>query len=212
MTHNLGEKTMNEVIEAIKNRRSVRSFKPDIIPRDVIEVIIEAGNHAPSRGRMEQGGITFQPWRFVVVEDLEFRLKLVQTTLPIWKQSIEGMKEFQPEMYENVMKQYETMNEPKDMVYHSAPVIIFVIGPNDYAVSCALACENIMVAATSLGLGSCYVGFGSMVTGNPDVVEALELTEGERIYGPIVLGYPEEESSVLAGIGQEKKDPKVKWI
>jgi nitroreductase len=206
------ERRMNQTIEAIMSRRSTRCYKPDPIPRDIISTIIEAGNQAPSRGRMEEGSILFQPWRFVVVDDSEFRLKLVQTTLPIWKRATEGMKEMQPEMYENIMRQFEEMEEPKDMVYHCAPVILFVIGPADFAVSCALACENIMVAATSLGLGSCYVGFGAMVTGNAEVVEALELAEGERIYGPIVLGYPDEESSALASIRPTKNEPKTKWI
>ena len=203
---------MNAVLEAIKDRRSVRSYKPEPIPRDIINTIIEAGNLAPSRGRMEDGTIQFQPWRFVVVDDPEFRLKLVQTALPIWKKVTEGMKEVQPEMYQNIMKQYEEMEEPKDMVYHSAPVILFVIGLADYTVSCALACENIMVAATSLGLGSCYVGFGAMVTSNTDVVQALELKEGERIFGPIVLGYPGEESGAMASFRPEKKEALVKWI
>ena len=98
---------MNAVLEAIKDRRSVRSYKPEPIPRDIINTIIEAGNLAPSRGRMEDGTIQFQPWRFVVVDDPEFRLKLVQTALPIWKKITEGMKKVQPEMYQNIMKQYE---------------------------------------------------------------------------------------------------------
>ncbi|UCH03725.1 MAG: nitroreductase family protein [Candidatus Thorarchaeota archaeon] len=203
---------MNQTIEAIMSRRSIRCYKPHPIPSDIISTIIEAGNQAPSRGRMEEGQILFRPWRFVVVDDPEFRLKLVQTTLPIWKRATEGMKKVQPDMYENIMRQYEEMEEPKDMVYHCAPVILFVIGPADFAVSCALSCENIMVAATSLGLGSFYVGFGAMVTGNAEVVEALELVEGERIYGPIVLGYPDEESSALASIRPTKKEPEIKWI
>ena len=74
-----------------------------------------------------------------------------------------------------------------------------------------IAC-NIMTAATSLGLGSCYVGFGAMVTGNPEVMKALELVEGERIYGPIVIGYPKEESSAQASIRPTKRKPKIKWI
>jgi nitroreductase len=207
-----GRKKMNKVFEAIKNRRSIRSYKPDSIPKDIINSIIEAGNQAPSRGRLEEGSIQFQPWRFVVVKDPEFRLKLVQTTVPFWKKMIEGMKESQPEMYEDTMTNYEALDEPKDVIYYAAPVIIFVIGPTDYAVSCALACENIMIAATSLGLGSCYVGFGSMVTSNTNVMEALEIKEGERIYGPIVLGYPENESSTMVGIQQKRKEPKIKWI
>ena len=201
---------MNPVIEAIKKRRSVRLYEPKPIPRDVINTIIEAGNLAPST-------YPFQPWRFVVVEDPEFKQKLVQTIEPIRKKSVEGMKETLPDMYEKAMRLYEAMPEPKDLIYHSAPVIIFVIGPAGHAVSCALACENIMIAAVSLGLGSCYVGFGAMVNSNVDVVQALELKDNERIYGPIVLGYPKvdpsaEVVSALAAIRVKKKEPVIKWI
>jgi nitroreductase len=205
---------MNPVIEAINNRQSIRSYKPKPIPKDVINTIIEAGNQAPSRGREEKETkkFLFQPWRFVVVEDPEFKQKLVKTTLPIWKKMIESMKETHSEIYEQVMMQYEAMDEPKDMVYYSAPVILFVIGPAGFAVSCALACENIMLAAVSLGLGSCYVGFGAMVTGNADVVQTLELTDDERIYGPILLGYPKDDPSALASIRPKKKEPMIKWI
>jgi nitroreductase len=45
---------MNPVIEAINNRRSIRSYKPKPISKDVINTIIEAGNQAPSRGRQEK--------------------------------------------------------------------------------------------------------------------------------------------------------------
>jgi len=214
MNSDRGTATMNPVVEAIHSRQSIRSYKPDPVPREVINAIIEAGNQAPSRGRQEEGSteFVFQPWRFVVVEDPEFKRELVQTTLPSWRKMTESMKETHPEIYEQVMMQYEAMPEPKDMVYYSAPVILFVIGPTGYDISCALACENIMIAATSFGLGSCYVGFGAMVKGNADVVQALELTDDERIYGPILLGYPKEEPSTLASIRPKKKEPVVKWI
>jgi nitroreductase len=204
---------MNPVIEAIHKRRSVRSYESKPVLRDVINTIIEAGNQAPSRGREVNGDFKFQPWRFVAVENPAFKQKLVQTTLPIWKKMTESIGETHPELYNNIVKLYETLPEPKDMVYYSAPVILFVIGPPSFAVSCALACENIMIAATSLGLGSCYVGFGMMVKGNPEVVQALELTDDERIYGPIVLGYPKDDPKVRFMDQHEKYvEPKIKWI
>jgi nitroreductase len=207
---------MNPVIEAIHKRMSIRSYDPRPVPRDVINTLIEAGNQAPSRGREEEREgkkiFAFQPWRFVVVQDSEFKKTLVETTLPFWKQMTGSLKDTHPEMYEQVMKQYEAMDEPKDMVYYSAPVILFVIGLAGFDVSCALACENIMIAATSLGLGSCYVGFGSMVKGSAEVVKALELKNDEQIYGPIVLGYPKDEPSTLASIRPRKNDPVIKWI
>ena len=203
---------MNTVIDTITKRRSIRLYEQKPIPKNIINTIIEAGNAAPFVSVKR-----FQPWRFVVVENPEFREKLVQTVLPIWKHNMENTKENFPEIYEMGMNLYDALDDPKDPVYYSAPVIIFVIGPAMNNVCCSLACENMMIAATSLGLGSCYVGFGAMVKGNADVVQALELKDDERIYGPILLGYPKVDPSVevayaLARIGQKKKDPMVKWI
>ena len=204
---------MNTVIEAIGKRRSIRAYEPKPISRDVINTIIEAGNQAPSTMGMVKGGLRFQPWRFVVVENPEFKQKLLQTALPIWKKMTGNMKAMDPELYEKVMTLYNAMDEPKDMIYHDAPVILFIIGPISNAVSCALACENIMLAATSLGLGSCYTGFGAMVKGNADVVKALELMDGERIYGPILLGYP-KDAPEKSFMNQHKNyvEPTIKWI
>ena len=203
---------MNAVIEAIKNRCSVRAYESKPVPKDILKEIIEAGNQAPFTSVTRA-----QPWRFVVVENPEFKQKLLQTTLPFWKNAIGSMKDAQPEIYKMAMSIYEAMDDPKDVIYYNAPAIIFVIGPNSNAVSCALACENIMIAAQSLGLGSCYVGFGAMVKGNPEVVKALELKEDEAVYGSVSLGYPkakpsEQLAKALASIGPKKKPAVTKWI
>ncbi len=203
---------MNSVIDAIKNRRSMRAYESKPVPKDIINAIIEAGNQAPFTSMTRS-----QPWRFVVVEKPEFKEKLLQTTLPFWKNAIGGMKQTAPELYKMAMCIYDAMDDPKDPIYYNAPVIIFVIGPANNAVSCALACENMMIAAQSFGLGCCYVGFGAMVKGNAEVVQALELTKDEGVYGPILIGYPklnpsEALADALAAIGPNKTEPKTKWI
>ena len=203
---------MNSVIEAIKSRCSVRAYEQKPVPKDIINKIIEAGNQAPFTSFTRA-----QPWRFVVVENKEFKQKLLQTTLPFWNNAIDGMKENSPELYTMAMSIYNAMDEPKDPIYYNAPVIVFVIGPANNAVSCALACENMMIAAQSLGLGSCYVGFGAMVKGNTEIVEALELTKNEGVYGPILIGYPKVNpkkilADALNSIGPNKKAHVTKWI
>ena len=204
---------MNPVIEAINSRRSVRAYESKPVPKEVLNKIIEAGNQAPFTSMTRS-----QPWRFVVVQNPEFKQKLFETTFPFWKNAISGLKDNAPELYEMATCLYDVLEEPKDVIYYNAPVTIFVIGPAaGGAVSCALACENMMIAAQSLGLGSCYVGFGAMVKGNPEVVKALELKDDEAIYGPIILGYPKvkpsaEVASALDKICPIKKDPVTKWI
>lgn len=189
---------MNPVIDAIKKRRSVRAYEPKSIPRDVLNAIIEAGNEAPS-------AMNSQPWRFVVVEEMKVKEKLLRAALPNAKKILETVKDTDPERYELIRKRY---GELKDPVYYSAPAIVFVIGSGRYADhSCPLACENMMLAAHSLGLGSCWVGFGAMVTEDAEVRSILELQGDEKIFGPILLGYPRGYPD-----RPPKKNPRVKWI
>ena len=203
---------MNPVIETIKKRQSVRLYEPKPIPKEIINTIIEAAHQAPFMSDQR-----FQPWRFVVVEDPEFKQKLVQTVEPIRSKFVERLKDTQPEAYERAEKQYGIYDEPNDLVFYSAPVVIYVIAPAVNSVGSAMVCQNIITAAGSLGLGSCYVGFGALVQSNADVVQALELTDDERIYGPVVIGYPkvnpsESQVRTLAELRPKKKEPRIKWI
>ena len=205
---------MNPVIEAIEKRRSVRSYKSRVVPRDAIEAIIDAGNWSPT-------GHNQQRWRFVVVEDKAFRRKLIEAALPFWKRVVGSMIDsnddqgreyliklgsrclgWPPLSYEETIAE---LVEMEDGMYWAAPVVIFVIGTATQ--ECAMVCQSMTLAAYSLGLGSCIVGFGAQVTDDAVIVEALELKENESIYGPIVLGYPE-----LYPEPPKKREPVIKWI
>ena len=189
---------MNAILEAIETRRSIRSFKPQPVPIEVLKTIIAAANQAPS-------GMNTQPWRFVVVEDKVLKRRLVETAVPNSRKYLEPLKEVNPARYASIMKRYDELEDP---VYYSAPSIIFVIGSGLYASdSCPMACENLMLAALSLGLGSCWVKLGSLIADNRGIVEALELKEGETIFGPILVGYPTDQPKA-----PPKKEPVIKWI
>jgi len=195
---NSRRKIMNEVIEAIKKRRSVRSYDDRPVPKSIMNAIIEAGNEAPS-------AMNSQPWRFVVVENQDTKLKLLHAAKPNAHKIIDMIKDADPERYEAIMKRFAQLPDP---VYYSAPAVVFVIGSGRYAGhSCPLACENMMIAAHSLGLGSCWVGFGAMVTDNAEVRAILDLKEDETIFGPLLFGYPREHPDRPI-----KKEPLVKWL
>ena len=103
------------------------------------------------------------------------------------------------------MKRFEELEDP---IYYSAPAIIFVIGRGTYAdLSCPLACENMMLSAYSLGLGTCWVQFGSLITDNEEIKKALDLKTDEKIFGPIVMGYPKAIPEP-----PQKKAPEIKWL
>lgn len=172
---------MNEVIQTIKKRRSVRSYDSRTVPKALLSVIIEAANEAPS-------AMNSQPWRFVVVEDETAKKRLLNAARPNAHKILDMIRDSDPERYEMLRKRYAELHDP---IYYSAPVIVFIIGSGRYANhSCPLACENMMLAAHSLGIGSCWVGFGAMVTDDTEVRKLLELKEDETIFGPILLGMP----------------------
>jgi nitroreductase len=185
---------MNPVLENIKTRRSVRSYLDKPVPKELIQKVLEAGNYAPT-------GNNRQAWRFVVVTNDEIRGKLYNTAYANWKRFFENIRQNNPDHFEKV-KHY---GEMKDPVYYEAPCIIFVIGSSP--LDCAMVTENMMLAAHSLGLGNCYLYFGAQITDNPELVEALELKDPEKIYGPVILGY----SDVFPD-PPPKKPPEVKWI
>jgi len=137
----------------------------------------------------------------VVVTDAVMRGKLYNTAYSNWKGFFETIRKNNPEHFESV-KHY---GEMKDPVYYEAPCVVFVIGKG--AIDCALVTENMMLAAHSLGLGSCYLYFGAQVLDNPEIVETLELKENEKIFGPIILGYADDFPDAPT-----KKPPVVKWI
>ena len=187
---------MNPVIENIMTRRSVRSYDSIEIAKDALQTIIDAGNMAPS-------GCNAQGWRFAVVTDKAFRKRLSEIALPRYKKWMEKSNETLREMRKDID------SKVSDPVYYGAPVVLSIIGSGMTAdLDCPMVCQNIMLAARSLGIGSCWVYFGQLVLDDAKVREALALKEGEKVYGPILLGYPKDGFPNAP----EKKAAEVKYI
>jgi len=138
-----------DVFEAIKGRRSVRAFRPDPVPQEDLECILDAARWAPSAGNT-------QPWRFLVVQDKE---RLAGFARRIKKRMTRQLAEagMPPELQASRLA---AMGAYLDQVM-TAPVFIFVFVDTreypDWAVhSGALAVQNLMLAAYALGYGTCF--------------------------------------------------------
>jgi nitroreductase len=188
-------------MKAIYERRSIRFYSPQPIPRPLLTALIEAGNMAPS-------GHNQQPWRFVVVEDSEVKQTLLRITLPLDQAMLQRLYATDPTRAAAIQQVID--QHPDDPIYYSAPVILFIIGTGagTESLDCPLVCQNIMLAAHSVGLGSCIVGAGRRgLTEDPDIINALKLTANETIYPPIVLGYP-----ITRPKPPTKQAPHITWI
>ena len=187
---------MNTVIETIKSRRAIRAYAATPIDHATLETILDAGRWAPS-------AMNRQPYRFVVAESAAFRQKLAAAARPFYDKWLANLAD-------DARKRISERNAAKpDPVYYGAAAVVFVIGNGPTCeLDCPMVCVNMMLAARSLGLGSCWVYTGSLVAGDPTIKAALELQDGERVFGPIVLGHPQDAFPPPT----ERKPLAVKWL
>lgn len=193
-------------METIVNRRSIRKYKPDTIPSEIIENIIKAGALAPSAKNR-------QPWKFIVVtgESKAEMLSVMKTGLerekssPLLPNSSIHIKDAEYTL--SIMKQ--------------APVIIFIINPLGInlhetltpedriyeicnAQSIGAAIENMILTATESGLGSLWIC--NTYFAYEELCRWLN-TDGE-LFAALAIGYADEAPSARP---RKKTDSITEW-
>lgn len=142
---------MNETIQTILHRRAIRRFDTKQIDEELLQQILQAGLYAPSAGG-KQGVI------FAVCQDKEVngrlgRIKRANSN-PHMATAANYVSKEQPSI----------ADDPKlTNAFYDAPTVITMFAPKNFLFSvddCAVAAENMMLAADSLGVGACYIGQG----------------------------------------------------
>ena len=169
---------MNEVINNMITRRSVKSYKSDMVPMEIIDQICEAGTWAANGKGLQAGMI-------IAVTDKAMRDKLSKLNAAV-------------------------MGTDADPFYN-APVVLVVLANKNvptYVYDGSLVMGNLMLAAHSLGVGSCWIHRAKQVFDSPEGKEILASLgiEGEwEGIGNCVIGYPE-------GDIKEPKPRKENWV
>ena len=181
------------LLELVKKRRSIRKFKPEPIPDDYIEKIIEVARWAPSAANS-------QPWEFIVIKKQELRNKIV---------------ELLDEQHDSVRK-LETIREPELRFqwrapgYVRAPVFIILCGDprtkgayplntvllrgdSHFTTSLALCFVYMTMAATSLGLGAQWISSIAYPYAQTLAKDLLNVPKEMEFYDMMALGYPDIE-------------------
>ncbi|RXA21689.1 nitroreductase family protein [Methanosarcina sp. MSH10X1] len=169
----------NETLSTIKNRRSIRNFKNKQIKDEELQAVLNAGTYAPSANE--------QAWHFTVIQNKE---------LLAWL-NFEAKE---------IAKQYEPLqdlaNNERFNIFYNAPTVILVSG-EEKAIAiesdCAAATQNMLLAAESIGLGSCWIGFVLVMSGSPKAKEYLKklgVPDGYKPYASVALGYKNAEVSI----------------
>ena len=182
-------KFSNQVLENIYNRRSVRSYKHDPVPDEVLLEIIKAGTFAPTA--MNQ-----QLWRFAVVTGKADIDRYADRAKRLWQQNI-GLKVAAATGIggPGIARYAKMMKAPGLHLFHNAPALVFIYAPKSRLIreDCACAAENMMLAATSLGLGSCWIGLAAPLGKDRRTREELKVPEGYELMATLAFGYPTAE-------------------
>ena len=162
----------NQVIETIMARRSVRKYMEMPVERCKLQKIVECGINAPS-------GMNKQPWQVRVVDSREY----IDGITSVFRKA-------NPRMADDAS--FKNM-------FRNAPAVIFIASPADGSgqLDCGLLGENMILAAQSMGLGTCCLGGPvAFMKDNADAkpyVERLNLPEGYTLLYAIAVGYPDEK-------------------
>ena len=163
---------MSSLIEIIQKRHSVRNFKDKSVDKNTIISIVEAAQTAPS-------ACNAQPWRFVAVTDKTLLKEIFN----------HGLGGVVPNKWAS-----------------SAPVIIIgcaklnllthyigesVKGIHYHQIDLGIAMEHMVLRATELGLGTCWIGWFK----EKNIKKLLDLPKGWKIISLLALGYPQDEGN-----------------
>ena len=163
---------MNDVLKTIAGRRSVRQYREEQIKDAELHAILEAGLQAPS-------GHNDQSWYFAVIQNRE-RIDEINEGCKA------GMQKSNVEWIVDLGK------KEKYNIFYNAPTIVIVAAKKDAVSMVADVCaaiENMMIAAESLDIGSCWMGFARFNFSDPESYRKIGIPDGYEVLYGITIGY-----------------------
>lgn len=167
---------MGDTLHDISTRRSIRAFKPEQVSEDILSKILEAGKMAPS-------SMNRQPWHFTVIQNKDLLDRMVRANRAFVEASSE------------LAKVSGWLGQPDYHNFYHAPTVILVSGDESnqwHVCDCALALENMSLAAHSLSIGSCIIVSGRFAFKSEkarEFINELAIPEGYIPLYALSVGY-----------------------
>jgi nitroreductase len=177
----------SEMLHLLSARQSVRSFSPEIVSDATVRTLLHAAVQAPTAMHVE-------PWMFVVVQDHD--------ALKRCSAAARAMILEQPHVYSDLHDPapipknggfLKALGQPDFNIFYNANTLILICGrmTNPFVTAdCWLAAENLMLAATALGLGSCCIGSALGAVNSEAVKIQLGIPPDVVAVAAIVVGVP----------------------
>lgn len=209
------------LLRLMRSRRSCRNYQERPVPRELLEDLVRFGITAPS-------GTNCQLWTFTILPDRNAVLALAEAVARFFRAlnrkaenpalrlmakvfGGDALGAYYREWHERVSEGLRLWEEEgRDLLFHGAPALLLVgsmPGATRPVEDTHLACQNILLAAHAMGLGTCMVGIVvEALKHDPSIPELLGVSAGEKILAAVTLGYPDE--TYLAPAGRRRVTPR----
>lgn len=183
---------MMDVMEALYTRRSIRKYRNEPVSREQLLKLLEAATLAPS-------GSNLQPWSFAVIQDSGLLQSYSDRAKTIFLNWMADKPD--PQNYKTLLAKADF-----NIFYNAGTLVIIYAAPGNPMAygDCAMAAQNLMLAAHAAGLGSCWIGFAMGLFDSAEFKRELGIPETHKAVAPLILGCPETVSS-----GYSRKPPEV---
>jgi nitroreductase len=186
--------TMN-LEEAIYGRRSVREYAAQSVDEQTIRRLIDAAVRAPN-------AVNQQPWMFTVVREQNLLDRISQRAKAhMLKTMGDGP---------NSAHFRSRLSDPNFQIFYHAPVLILISATAQgpwIVEDCALAAENLMLAAFAAGLGTCWIGFAQGFLNSPEGKRVLDIPSAHIPIAPIIVGHPKGMPETVP-----RRGPEIRWV
>ena len=190
----------------IITRRSTRKYLDKEVSQELLEKIIETGRYAPSGGNSQSN-------HFLVIQNKQIIDHLVKMVERAFSQM-----EITENMYRSLQNSINLSKKGEYVFCYNAPVLIIAANKKGYGnnqADCALALENMMLEANELDLGSCYINQLKWLNENQKILsylQSLGMNEDERVYGSLIVGYPDTNDGKPLRKVLPRKGNEVTWL
>ena len=202
------------LVRLMASRRSCRNYLESSVERKVLEDLAKIGTTAPSGTNSQCWTFTILPTRKAVIALAEevgsFFRKLnrmaenviIRKALRLFGRG--ELDNYYEKYYELVKKALDEWKDSgKDRLFHGATAVIIVAskpGATCPSEDALLATQNILLAAHSMGLGTCLIGYAvAAMAQDADMQRRLGMTSREKVYAVIAIGHPDEKYETVAG-------------
>ncbi len=170
----------SSMLSAIHARHSVRAYAATALDSATVQTLLDAAVHAPTAMHEE-------PWAFVIVQDQALLQRLSDLAKPLF------VEEVRHRNAQGAGHSFDHSIRPDFNIFHGANTLIVICArplSQFVAADCWLAAENLMLAASAMGLGSCVIGSAVAALNIHKVKAELGIPDDYSAIAPIIVGVP----------------------